>query len=158
MNGIVMASLTPISDLELLNGEYAAIRPATAEERRTLGHRRRAVVYAIVLRSCAGITAIVVEAKLARSTIKAGILDSMILFLSRNNESGKVISKGAAVIAMAQRMFPSLEATLRQERPTAGPCTGCNCLWRADGAFDLKSRERGVLQAIASAEPERAAA
>ncbi|MEF2553951.1 hypothetical protein VQ042_21850 [Aurantimonas sp. A2-1-M11] len=56
MKVIVMASLTPISDPELLDGEYVALRPATDEERRTLGFRRRAIVYTVVLRSCAGIT------------------------------------------------------------------------------------------------------
>ena len=61
MDGIVMGSLTPIADLQLLDGESAAMRPVTREERRALGIRRRAVAYAVLLRSCAGIKAIVAE-------------------------------------------------------------------------------------------------
>jgi hypothetical protein len=161
MDSIAMASLTPIADLELLDGEYAALRPATERERRALGFklRRKRTVYTIVLRSCAGIKAIVAETTPGRGpSMSAETIKSLVTFYSRNNETGTVISKSAAVIAFAMALFPSIETFLRGERPTSGPCPGCGCLWQAGGAFDRQSTTgRAVAAIVAGFEQRRAA-
>lgn len=159
MEGIVMGSLTPIADLRLLDGETAAMRPVTREERRVLGLRRRAVAYAVVLRSCAGIKAIIAEAKLAHGTpMTAETLKSLAIHYSRNNESGTVIGKSAAVIAIAMTLFPTIETILRDERPTSGPCPGCGCLWQAGGVFDRQSTTRRAVEIIIAGANHRRAA
>lgn len=159
MDGIVMASLTPIADLELLDGEYAAVRPASPEERRALSLRRRAVAYAIVLRSCAGITAIIAEAKLARGpAMSAETIKSLVNHYSRQNETGTPISHGAAVLAIAFTLFPTALVPLLPPRPSSGPCLGCGCIWQAGGPFDRQSVTGIALATImAGAEQRRAA-
>ena len=159
MDGIVMGSLTPIADLQLLDGESAAMRPVTREERRALGIRRRAVAYAVVLRSCAGIKAIVAEATLAKGpAMTADTIKSLVIHYSRNNETGTVLTKSAATIEIALTLFTTIETILRDERPTSGPCPGCGCLWQAGGAFDRQSITRRAIEAIvAGAEHRRAA-
>ena len=159
MTAFIMGSLTPIADLQLLDGESAAMRPATREERRALGFRRRTVAYAVVLRSCAGIKTIVAEAVLAKGpTMSAETIKSLVAHYSRNNEAGTVISRSAAMIALAMTVFPSIETLLREERPTSGPCPGCGCIWQAGGAFDQQSTTRRAIEAIVAATEQRRAA
>ncbi|MEF2551315.1 hypothetical protein VQ042_08045 [Aurantimonas sp. A2-1-M11] len=159
MEGILMQSLTPIADLDLLEGEYAALRPASPEERRALGLRRRAVAYAIVLRSCAGITAVVAEAELAQGpAMSAETLKSLVIHYARNNETGSEISRSMAVMFVAFTMFPKTLEPLLPPRPSSGPCLGCGCLWEAGGPLDRQSiTGRTVAAMMAHAELRSAA-
>ncbi|WAP69314.1 hypothetical protein [Jiella pelagia] len=159
-NGTVMASLTPAADLQLLGREYAAMRPASDEERKVLRLRRRAIAYAVVLRSCAGVTVLVAEATGAKGRpMSADILDSLVIHYSRNNETGVAIGKSAAVIAISRTLFPtSLLPLLLAERPTAGPCAGCRCIWQRGGALDGAAEHGQAVETIVSQSIERRAA
>ncbi|MBO0903808.1 hypothetical protein [Jiella sonneratiae] len=158
--GTVMASLTPAADLQLLGREYAAMRPASAEERKALKLRRRAIAYAVVLRSCAGVTVLVAEATGAKGRpMSADIIDSLVIHYSMNNETGAAIGKSAAVIAIARTLFStSLLPLLLAERPSAGPCLGCRCIWQPAGAFDSAAERGRAVETIVGASIERRAA
>lgn len=146
--GTLIASLTPNEDLELLDGEYAAWRPLTARERHGLGLGRRAVGYAFVLRSCAGIQTILVPSDLPGPQLSAADLATWIDRYRLDNETGLVLSRSAAVLAVLQRSYSFTERELRAHRPTSGPCPGCNCMWQPTGAFGPQSATRAAVNTI----------
>jgi len=157
MPALLMPSDTPIDDLKLLGGEYAAMRPATRKEMKRLRLRRRRAGYAIAVRGCAGLQVIVV-ATTARHAFDPGMLDALMLFFSRQKLGGVVVSKSAVVVHVACEVFPAIEGTLRDRRPTMGPCPGCTCMWKPDSYLTPNSHDRLVLEADTAASQERNAA
>jgi len=156
MPALLMPSDTPIDDLKLLGGEYAAMRPATRKEMKRLKLGRRRAGYATVVKACAGIEVIVVPTT-ARKTFDPGMIDALMLFFSRQKLGGVVVSKAAVVMHLAGGAFPSTETLLRDRRPTTGPCPGCTCMWKPDSYLTPNSHDRLALAADTLASQERAA-